>query len=139
MNELDILKVLETADKLNIEEPSSAEEFMNMSPYEKLLLRSKWAIENQYNFDELKQKIDFFDKPIEKPIYKVIDKNNDKLIKQYDLKKDIKKDFNLSDNELDYLIRFRNKNIKNPKYQIFNRLKIIVVRLYLKENDYIEK
>ena len=139
MKELDIFKVLEIATKLNIEEPSSAEEFMNMSPYEKLLLRSKWAIENQNNFDELIQKINFFEKPIEKSIYKVIDRSNDKLINQYDLKKDIKKDFNLSDNELDYLIRFRNRNIKNPKYEIFNRLKIIVVKLYLKENDYIEK
>ena len=139
MNESDILKILEITTKLNIEDPNSAEEFMNMNPYDKLLLRSKWAIENQYNFDKLVQKINFFDKPMEKPIYKVIDKNNDKLIKQYDLKKDIKKDFNLSDNELDYLIRFRNRNIKNPKYKIFNRLKIEVVKLYLKENDYIEK
>lgn len=139
MNELDILKVLETADKLNIEDPNSAEEFMNMNPYDKLLLRSKWAIENQYNFDELIQKINFFEKPIEKSVYKVIDKSNDKLINQYDFKKDIKKDFDLSDNELDYLIRFRNRNIKNPKYQIFNRLKIIVAKLHLEENDYIEK
>lgn len=139
MKESDILKVLEVTSKLNIEEPSSAEEFMNMSPYEKLLLRSKWAIENKNNFNELLQKINLFEKPLEKLVYQVIDRNNNKVIKQYDFKKDIKKDFNLSDEQLDYLIRFRNRDIKNPKYQIFNRLKIIVVKLHLKENDYIEK
>lgn len=124
----------------HIKDPSTIEEYQKAQPAQKFLWTIKWATETYQDLngnDVCKEKLYFFESKKLKCIkYKLYKINLDMYSKEYDSIEEMLRDNNIKLIEYQYIKRYYNKKLKNPKYNIFGKIKFIEIYYKLEGNKY---
>ena len=123
-----------------INDPKTIEEYKSSSCIKRASWQMKWIQEEMVHGNNIyKDKLYYFEsKDMKKTTYQVKNINTKTLSKEYDTIDIMLKDNNISVLEYRYIMRYSNKEIKNPKYKSFGNITFVENKYILKGNDYIK-
>lgn len=136
--EMEFFELAKNADFNSVIEPKTAQQYMEMSSSDRFLLQLKWINSEEKNkiLNYCKGKINRFEKKLFKTMYVATCTKTYNVILEHESRYEIIRKLKLTELEFSYLIRYRDKKVKNPKHKVYKKIRIEIINYELKEDLY---